>query len=188
MDELLTFSAPIDPNSWELNSLPKMDKRQSRLWSAEDIQQAAVLQYEIELAHWTRYLPPGISRSYITQHLPKSLVKTVAADLPLEEMIMSISPASTLMESPSGDRISVPSSDSVFGSTSRPNSQDDIKPKHKHHNPFKPALKSLKRTMTLSKRKDTTDGPSTPPGQDISPSNTLTGSLTRTSTRRRALL
>jgi hypothetical protein len=67
MDELITFSPPIDPSTWQINSLPKINKRQSRLWNHEDICQAGVVEYEKELTHWTRYLPPGISHSYTIQ-------------------------------------------------------------------------------------------------------------------------
>jgi hypothetical protein len=101
--------------------------------------------------------------------------------LPVEEQIAS--PDDSMFETfASGELKTVPSTDSFF--TGSQNSSEDVKPKHKHHNPFKPALKSLKRTMTLSKRKDTTQVPTTPPGLDKQPS----GSLSRTSTRRHALL
>jgi hypothetical protein len=99
----------------------------------------------------------------------------------VEELIAS--PDDSMFETFAPGLKTVASTDSFF--TGSQNSSEDVKPKHKHHNPFKPALKSLKRTMTLSKRKDSTHVPTTPPGHDQQPS----GSLSRTpTTRRHAIL
>jgi hypothetical protein len=67
MEELVSFTPAIDPGSWELGSLPKLDKQQARLWSLNDIQQVGVEAYEKDLTRWTRYIPPGITRKYVDQ-------------------------------------------------------------------------------------------------------------------------
>jgi hypothetical protein len=67
LEDLVKLAPPIRPDSWAINSLPKIEKRQSRLWSIDDTQQAAVVEYEKDLAHWTRHLPPGITLPYIVQ-------------------------------------------------------------------------------------------------------------------------
>jgi hypothetical protein len=67
LEEVLTFTPPIDPSTWELGSLPKLDRHHSRLWSINDIQQAGLEKYEAELSYWTRHMPPGLTRSYLDQ-------------------------------------------------------------------------------------------------------------------------
>lgn len=69
LTDLVLPTPAIDPESWSPNSLPepKQSKRQSRLWQLNDSLQEAAAQYEQEMLHWTRHLPPGITEDYMDQ-------------------------------------------------------------------------------------------------------------------------
>ncbi|KAH8548925.1 WD40-repeat-containing domain protein [Umbelopsis sp. PMI_123] len=190
IEELVSFTPAIDPGSWELGSLPKLDKQQARLWSLNDIQQVGVEAYEKDLTRWTRYIPPGITRKYVDQHLPKSIVKTVteadqAIPEPIEEAAVT-SARSSILNLALEDTLLTPQStfSNGFFSASDQSDLDEAraeKPKH-HHNPLKTGLKSLRRTMTLTKRKNKVHSKSTSTSDDET--STI---ATRQSTRRHGL-
>jgi hypothetical protein len=213
LEEILTFTPPIDPSTWELGSLPKLDKFQSRLWTINDIQQAGLEQYEAELTHWTRFMPPGLTRPYLDQvrrlsilqfleiiishlipsvfllplyqHLPKSLVKTIneaqnSPPEPIEEAMMSEN--SSLFESVLEEPVALsnhPTCSTYFSASSQLDPADTKPAKPKHH--WKPALNSIRRTMSLNRRSNKVDSAS------ASEDDTST-LLSRKSTRRRRAL
>ncbi|KAI8575358.1 hypothetical protein K450DRAFT_262214 [Umbelopsis ramanniana AG] len=182
LEEIMTFTPPIDPSTWELGSLPKLDKHQSRLWSINDIQQAGLETYEAELTHWTRYMPPGLTRSYLDQHLPKSLVKVVteihdSPPQPIEEAMASEN--SSLFESVFEEPlVSYPTATTFFSASSQVDPTDSKPPKPKHH--WKPALSSIRRTMSLNRRSNKVES------RSASEDDTST-LISRKSTRRHGL-
>ncbi|KAI9280246.1 WD40-repeat-containing domain protein [Umbelopsis sp. AD052] len=182
LEEIMTFTPPIDPSTWELGSLPKLDKHQARLWSINDIQQAGLETYEAELIHWTRYMPPGLTRPYLDQHLPKSLVKVVpefqhSPPEPIEEAMVSEN--SSMFESVFEEPlVSYPTATTFFSASSQIDPGDTQPAKPKHH--WKPALNSIRRTMSLNKRSNKVEARSA----SADDTSTL---LSRKSTRRHGL-
>lgn len=214
LEEILTFTPPIDPSTWEVGSLPKLDKYQSRLWTINDIQQAGLEQYEAELTHWTRYMPPGLTRPYLDQvsrpsilhffdhiilpltppgfflslfqHLPKSLVKTISESQknsppePIEEAMVSEN--SSLFESVLEESMTLthlPTCSTYFSASSQLDPADTKPAKPKHH--WKPALNSIRRTMSLNRRSNKVESA---PGSEDDTSTPLSRQKSR---RRRAL-
>ncbi|KAG2171614.1 hypothetical protein INT43_008340 [Umbelopsis isabellina] len=197
IDDLMDLVLPtpaIDPESWSPNSLPttKQSKRQSRLWQLNDSLQEAAAQYEQELLHWTRHLPPGITEDYMDQLRP---IKDVTEEPPEDsEELNRLQRMDTMLSK--SERISLRSSDSsheiVF---SEPASADTVeapqpveqpKPHHHHHHlGLSRTFKSIRRSIRRPKRtnsEDTNDA-----SIDLERVPSLAAS-SRRSTRRHALV